>query len=125
LDISTIAVVAGGIDKGYPKCNKEIYDNLIDKGLILSEFPPGRDIVKGMFPMRNRILAGLSPVTVVIESPEHGGSLITAQYALDSGRDIMCVPSDINRFSLQGCNIFIEKGATPLISPNQILQFYN
>lgn len=125
LGIPTVAVVAGGINEGYPKCNQDIYDSLEKgKGLLISEFPPGRRIVKGMFPMRNRILAGLSPVTVVIESPENGGSLITAQYALESGRDIFCIPCNIDRFALQGCNIFLERGANLLFSPEQLTHFY-
>ena len=121
--ISTIAVVAGGIDRGYPKRNQTIYDKICSRGLILSEFPPGRKIIKGMFPMRNRILAGISSATVVIESDIRGGSLITLNLALEYGRDIFCAPCDIGRYSLQGCNMMIGQGAIPLYSPNQLLKF--
>jgi DNA processing protein len=121
--IPTIAIVAGGIDKGYPKSNQSIYNDISKKGLIISEFPPGREIIKGMFPMRNRILAGISLVTVVIESDIKGGSLITLNLALEYGREIFCVPCNINRYSLQGCNMCISQGATPLYSPNQLLKF--
>lgn len=121
--IPTVAVVAGGIDKGYPRSNQDIYDEISIKGLIISEFPPGRGIVKGMFPMRNRILAGLSSATVVIESDLSGGSLITLELALDYGRDIFCIPCNISRYSLQGCNMAIGEGATPLYSNQQLLKY--
>jgi DNA processing protein len=122
--IPTLAVVAGGIDMGYPKSNQRIYDEISNKGLIISEFPPGRKIIKGMFPMRNRILAGISSATVVIESDIRGGSLITMQLALEYGRSIFCVPCDIDKYSLQGCNISIGQGAIPLFDPKQLLNFY-
>jgi DNA processing protein len=121
--IPTVAVVAGGIDKGYPKSNQQIYDEICNKGLVISEFPPGREIVKGMFPMRNRILAGLSSATVVIESDLSGGSLITLELALDYGRDIFCIPCNINKYSLQGCNMAIGEGAIPLYSNWQLLKY--
>ena len=123
LDIPTISVVAGGIDKGYPRSNQYIYNEISKRGLILSEFPPGRKIVKGMFPMRNRILAGISCATVVIESDIRGGSLITMELALEYGREIFCLPCNINRYSLQGCNMCISKGAIPLYEPEQLLKF--
>jgi DNA processing protein len=122
-DIPTIAVVAGGIDKGYPKSNQDIYDEIVKKGLIISEFPPGRKIVKGMFPMRNRILAGISSATVIIESDIRGGSLITMNLALEYGREIFAVPNGINEESLQGCNMCILQGAIPLFSSTQLLNF--
>jgi DNA processing protein len=123
LGIPTIAVVAGGIDKGYPKCNQDIYDEISKRGLIISEYPPCRSIVKGMFPYRNRILAGISSATVVVESGEKGGSLITAQIALEYGKTIYCIPCDVSRFALQGCNMFINQGAIPLYSPQQLVEF--
>lgn len=125
LGIKTIAIVAGGIDVGYPKSNFDLYKAISKEGLILSEFPSGRKIFKGMFPMRNRILAGISLATVVVESGVRGGSLITAQLALECGREIYGVPCCINRFALQGCNRLLEQGAIPLYSPSQILEFLN
>lgn len=123
LKIPTISVVAGGIDGGYPKSNQAVYDEICSEGLIISEFPPGRKITKGMFPMRNRILAGISSATVVIESDIRGGSLITMNLALEYGRDIFCVPCNINRYSLQGCNMSIAQGATPIFNPSQLVNF--
>jgi DNA processing protein len=122
-NISTLAVVAGGIDKGYPKSNQDIYDEICSRGVVLSEFPPGREIVKGMFPMRNRILAGISSATVIIESDIRGGSLITMNLALEYGREIFAVPISIERQSLQGCNMCIAQGATPLFLQEQLYNF--
>jgi len=121
--IPTIAVVAGGLDRGYPKSNQSIYNEISNKGLIISEFPPGRKIIKGMFPMRNRILAGISSATAVIESDLRGGSLITLGLALEYGKDIYCVPCNINRYSLQGCNMAIGEGATPLFLSKQLVKY--
>ncbi len=124
-NIPTLAVVAGGIDQGYPKSNQETYDEICNRGLVLSEFPPGRQIIKGMFPMRNRILAGISSATVIIESDIRGGSLITMNLALEYGREIFAVPISIEEQSLQGCNMCIAQGATPLFLPTQLLNFCN
>ncbi len=123
LEIPTMAVVAGGIDRGYPKSNQRVYEDISKRGLIISEFPPGRKITKGMFPIRNRILAGISSATVVIESDIRGGSLITMNLALEYGRDIFCLPCNISRYSLQGCNMGIGQGAIPLYNPDQLLEF--
>ncbi|MDD3474645.1 MAG: DNA-processing protein DprA [Candidatus Dojkabacteria bacterium] len=122
-NIPTIGVVAGGINKGYPKSNQYIYDEMVKKGLIISEFPPNRSVCKGMFPMRNRILAGISLATVVIESDITGGSLITVNLALEYGREIFAVPCNIDRYSLQGCNTTILEGATPLFLQEQLVNF--
>ena len=123
LGIPTIGVVAGGFDKGYPKSNQDIYNELAKKGLIISEFPPGRKIIKGMFPMRNRILAGISSATIIVESDITGGSLITMNLALEYNRDIFAIPCDISRLSLQGCNMCISQGAEPLYCLDQISKY--
>jgi len=123
LNIPTIAIVAGGIDKGYPIRNRDLYRKIAKRGLILSEFPPGREVIKGMFPMRNRILAGVSSAVVIIESDVTGGSLITMNSALECGREVFAVPSNIGEQSLQGCNMCIAQGATPLYLPEQLYDF--
>ena len=110
-DVSTIAVVAGGLDQGYPKSNDYLYRQISENGLIISEFPPGRPVVKGMFPMRNRILAGLSEATIVVEAPASSGSLITARYAGDLGRDVYAFPSRIGDKNAFGVNRLISEGA--------------
>ncbi|MCD4756484.1 DNA-processing protein DprA [bacterium] len=123
LGIPTIAVVAGGLDKGYPRSNEGLYQEICKKGLVISEFPYGRTIVKGMFPMRNRILAGMALASAIVESGEEGGSLITARLSIEYGREMFCIPCGINRFALQGCNMLLERGATPLYSIDQIKNF--
>jgi DNA processing protein len=122
-NIPTIGIVAGGIDKGYPKSNQPIYDEISSRGLLISEFPPGRKIIKGMFPMRNRILAGISSATIIIESDIRGGSLITMNLALEYGKDIFAIPCDIDKYSLQGCNMCISHGAIPLFLPEQLHEY--
>jgi DNA processing protein len=122
-NIPTIAVVAGGLDKGYPKSNQKLYDKLLENNLVISEFPPGRSIIKGMFPMRNRILAGISSATVVIESDLRGGSMITANLALEYGRGVFATPCDINRYSSQGCNSIISQGAEPIFNQEKLVHF--
>lgn len=123
LDIPTIAVVAGGLDRGYPKSNEQLYQEICKKGLVISEFPYGRTIVKGMFPMRNRILAGMALASVIVESGEQGGALITARLSIEYGRETFCIPCNINKFALQGCNMLLERGAVPLFGPNQMVEF--
>ncbi len=121
-NLGSLSVVAGGIDKGFPKSNIDIYDQLCSRGIVISEYPPGREVVKGMFPMRNRILAGLGLITVVIESGESGGSLITARLALEDARDIYCIPRDIDRFASQGCNALLSQGAIPLYNTDLLIE---
>jgi DNA processing protein len=113
--IGTVAVVAGGIDKGFPSGNSKLYEDLCNRGAVISEFPPGKNIVKGMFPMRNRLMAAMSSSTLVVEAGERSGSLITSQVALDLGRDVFSVPGDINRTYSRGCNRLIAGGAIPLV----------
>lgn len=109
--LDTVAVVAGGIGSGFPKINNEIYEKICKKGLVLAEFPKGTEIRKGMFPIRNRILAGISDTTIVIEGGLNSGSLITANLALEYGRDVFVIPGDITRGSSKGGNNLIKQGA--------------
>ena len=109
--LDTVAVIAGGIDKGFPEQNRGIYDEICKKGLVLAEFPQGTEIKRGMFPIRNRILAGLSDTTIVIEGGLNSGSLLTANLALEYGRDVFVIPGDITKNSSRGCNNLIKQGA--------------
>ncbi len=109
--LSTIAVIAGGIDKGFPEQNRGIYDEICKKGIVAAEFPKGTQTRKEMFPIRNRILAGMSDTTIVIEGGLESGSLLTANLALEYGRDVFVVPGDITRESSKGCNSLIKQGA--------------
>jgi DNA processing protein len=111
LKIPTIAVLAGGIDNIYPISNTQLYNGICKLGLVISEYDGYVDMHKGMFPMRNRILAGISDTTVVIEADIQSGSLLTANLALESGRDVYVVPGDITRDTSRGCNMLIKEGA--------------
>jgi DNA processing protein len=111
LGIPTIAVIAGGIGNIYPKSNIQLYKDICRRGLVISEFDGVIDMKKGMFPMRNRILAGLSEVTVVVEAGIKSGSLVTANLALESNRDVYVIPGNIFKNTSSGCNNLIKEGA--------------
>jgi len=120
-NISTVAVVAGGIDVGYPRGNQNLYDQISKDGCVTAEFPPGKPIVKGMFPMRNRLMAALADIVLVIEGGEKSGSLITANLALELGKDVYAVPSDIDRKVGNGSNLLIQNGAGVITSHQDLL----
>lgn len=112
----TIAVVGSGLDIIYPRENKEIWERMVREATIISEYPLGTQPSHYNFPMRNRIIAGLSMGVVVIESKEKGGSLITATLALEEGRDVYAVPGDIFSPSSVGCNNLIRDSRAKLIT---------
>jgi len=107
----TIAVLGNGIDIVYPKANRSMYEGIRKKGLLLSEFPIGTKPLKYNFPKRNRILSGLCLGTVIIEASAHSGALITADYALDQGREVMALPGKAGSESFEGNNRLIKEGA--------------
>jgi len=107
----TIAVVAGGIDVLYPPENAALFDRLGSEGLIVAESAPGTEPVARHFPRRNRIISGLSRAVVVIEAALKSGSLITARYALDQGREVMAVPGSPLDPRCRGANRLIREGA--------------
>lgn len=116
LGIKTIAIVPGSLFSAIPKKNMNIYEDMGKRGLILAEFPEGRRFGKEMFVLRNRLLAGISDSTVVIEAGEKSGSLITARYALEYNREVYVVPGNIfNHFS-QGCHMLLKDGANMISS---------
>ena len=110
-DGNTFAVLGSGIDVCYPKEHKYLYDKIIDRGGILSEYPPGVQPLPYQFPARNRIISGLSDCVVVIEAKEKSGSLITADFAMEQGRDVYALPGRITDPLSQGCNQLIKQGA--------------
>lgn len=121
----TIAVVANGLDLIYPASNINLYKTIEKNGLILSEYEIGTKPYKSNFPSRNRIIAGLSRATVMVESKEKGGSLITANLALDFNRDVYAVPNDIFTNNSKGCNNLIRDcGAKLLTNADEILEDY-
>ena len=107
----TFGVLGSGIDVCYPKEHKYLYEKIIEKGGIISEYPPGIQPVAYQFPARNRIIAGLSDCVVVIEAKEKSGSLITADFAMEQGRDVYALPGRITDPLSQGCNQLIKQGA--------------
>ena len=110
----TIAVLGNCIDIVYPYENKKLYEEISEKGCIISEFPLRTKPSQYTFPNRSRIIAGLTYGTFVIEAPEKSGSLTTANYANDYGRLVFTVPSNINLSSATGNNLLIKDGAIPI-----------
>lgn len=124
-DGKTIAVIASGLDIVYPASNLSLYREMEEKGLILTEYEEGTKPYKSNFPQRNRIIAGLSKGTIVIESKNRGGSLITADLALEFNRDVYAVPGDIFSLYSKGCNNLIRDcKAKSLSNINELLEDY-
>ena len=122
LDGGTIAVVASGIDVVFPPENAALQEDIATRGLLVAEQPPGTEPRARHFPYRNRIIAGLSLGTVVIEAAPKSGSLITARLAGEAGRDVMAVPGSPLDPRAQGCNGLIRDGAILVQSAADILE---
>ncbi|MEG1658600.1 MAG: DNA-processing protein DprA [Oscillibacter sp.] len=106
----TAAVVGNGLDVTYPYENRYLYEDVAAAGALISEYPPGSEPMGRHFPARNRILSGLCLATLVVEAPEHSGALITAETALEQGRDVFAVPGPIDAATSAGCNRLIRDG---------------
>lgn len=119
-----VGVIGSGIDIAYPPENAELYQSVAEKGCILTEFPPGTPPLKRNFPMRNRIIAGLSRGVLVTDAPAKSGALITAKLAMEEGRDVFAVPRNITDIKYSGTNILIQQGAKLVMHPNDILSEY-
>ncbi len=122
LATGTIAVIAGGIDVFYPPENEKKQRQIAERGLVLAEQPPGTEPRARHFPYRNRIIAGLAPGTVVVEAAPKSGSLITARYAAEFGREVMAVPGSPLDPRAQGCNQLIRDGATLVQNADDVLE---
>lgn len=118
----TIGVIGCGIDKIYPKQNRNLYESIENTGLIISEFPLGTDPRSFNFPRRNRIISGISLATVVIEAREKSGTMITTRCALDQGKDVFAVPGNINSIYSKGTNKLIQEGCKLITSSDDILE---
>lgn len=108
---TTCAVLGCGVDVCYPKSAGKLYGRILDRGCILSEYPPKTPPLAAYFPQRNRIISGISDLVVVVEAKERSGSLITADCALEQGRDIYAVPGRMFDPLSAGCNNLIRQGA--------------
>lgn len=122
LETGTIGVVAGGIDIFYPPENEARQKAMSERGLVIAEMPPGTEPRARHFPYRNRIIAGLSLGTVVIEAAPRSGSLITARLAAEAGREVMAVPGSPLDPRAQGCNQLIRDGATLIQNAADVLE---
>ncbi|HEX8839589.1 MAG TPA: DNA-processing protein DprA [Sphingomicrobium sp.] len=112
LATGTVGVIAGGIDVFYPPENEERQKAIGERGLLIAEMPPGTEPRARHFPYRNRIIAGMSSATVVVEAAPRSGSLITARLAAEAGREVLAVPGSPLDPRAQGCNQLIRDGAT-------------
>lgn len=123
-ECGTIAVLATPVDACYPPENRHLYDNIAGLGLVLSETKPDAQIHPSLFPMRNRIIAGLSMGVVVVEAAGKSGALITADLALDYDRDVFVVPGPISSPRSKGALEYFRKGAIPALDESDIFQAY-
>ena len=118
----TIAVLAHGLDMIYPKENRNLAIKILNLGgALVSEYKIGEKPLKQNFPARNRIISGLSETTVVVEAKKESGSLITANFALNEGRNVFAVPGNVNSKNSEGTNELIKNGANALTSYCDIL----
>ena len=117
----TVAVLGCGIDRDYPRSHAGLARRIAEEGLVVSEYPPGVEPAPWRFPARNRIIAGLARATVVVEARERSGALITADFALELGRDVFAVPGEITSALSAGTNDLLRQGAAPLLSADDVL----
>ena len=115
------AVLGSGVDVCYPKDNQRLYQRLWEDGRILSEYPPGTPPLARNFPPRNRIISGLADVVLVMEARKRSGSLITADFALEQGKDVYALPGPVTSDLSRGCHQLIRQGAGILVSPEEFL----
>ncbi len=118
----TVAVIGTGIDRIYPKSNRNLYREVAGKGVIVTEFPPGAPPLPHNFPLRNRIISGLSLGVLVVEAGIRSGSLITARLAAEQGREVFAIPGSIHIVTSRGCHFLIRQGAKLVESIADILE---
>ena len=120
----TCAVLGCGIDRDYPAAHAELARRICERGVLVSEYEPGVEPAPWRFPARNRIIAGLCRATVVVEARERSGALITADFALEEGREVLAVPGEITSALSGGTNALLRLGATPVTSAEDVLEVF-
>jgi DNA processing protein len=120
----TVGVLGCGIDRDYPAAHAELARRIRERGLVVSEYEPGVEPAPWRFPARNRIIAGLAAATVVVEARERSGALITADLALEEGRDVLAVPGEITSSLSAGTNALLKLGAGPCTSAEDVLELF-
>lgn len=118
----TFGILGCGVDVCYPQQNRYLYEKIQKKGGIISEYPPGTPAKAAFFPARNRIISGMSDCVVVVEARKKSGSLITADYAMEQGKEVYAVPGRIKDALSQGCNELIRQGAAVFTSVEDFLE---
>ena len=121
---ATVAVLGCGIDRDYPAAHRELAARIRATGLTVSEYAPGVEPAPWRFPARNRIIAGLSAATVVVEARDRSGALITADLALEEGREVFAVPGEITSALSSGTNDLLKLGASPLTASSDVLDVF-
>ncbi|MFH0829186.1 MAG: DNA-processing protein DprA [Candidatus Kerfeldbacteria bacterium] len=122
---TTVAVLGNGIDEVYPRCNRALANEILEhNGAVIGEYPPGTEIQRHFFPQRNRIIAGVSAATLIIEAGVTSGALITARMALDENREVFAVPGPIDSDVSVGPNNLIKMGAMPTTRPEDLFEQY-
>ena len=120
----TVAVLGCGIDRDYPAAHAELARRIRENGLVVAEYEPGVEPAPWRFPARNRIIAGLCAATVVVEARERSGALITADLALEEGREVFAVPGEITSTLSAGTNALLKVGAAPCTSAADVLELF-
>jgi len=118
----TVAVAATGLDRVYPASNRDLAHRVAEQGLLVSEYPVGSGPLKQHFPRRNRIISGLSLGCLVVEAARHSGSLITARYAAEQGREVFAIPGSIHSPLSRGCHYLIRQGAKLVETAQDIVE---
>ncbi len=118
----TVAVLGCGVDVAYPPTNRDLHRQIREQGAVISEFPDGTPARRAHFPQRNRIVAGLSLGTLVIEAALRSGALITARLAADAGREVFALPGSIHNPMARGCHRLIRDGAALVESPGEVVE---
>jgi DNA processing protein len=121
----TVAVLGCGIDRDYPAAHASLAAAIAERSLLVSEYEPGIEPAPWRFPARNRIVAGLAAATIVVEARERSGALITADFALEEGREVFAVPGEITSALSAGTNDLLRLGATPLTSAADVLELFD